>query len=191
MRGKQFGGQGHPQFRLGVEQPCYSLEDSFASPSESQRVRSMSDRLVASNKRARHDYEISESYEAGLVLTGTEVKSLRSGQANLKGSYARVEGEELWLYDCHIPPYKQGGLANHEPRRPRKLLMNRSEIRRLIGKVAQKGVTLIPLRIYFQGSWAKVEIAVARAKQKGDKRRRLAEEVDRREMQQATQRHRE
>lgn len=148
----------------------------------------MGDRLVASNKRAHRDYELFEKYEAGLVLTGTEVKSLRVGRADLKGSFARVEGEEVWLYDCHIPPYKQGGHANHDPKRPRKLLLKKGEITRLIGKVAQKGVTIIPLRIYFRGNWAKVEIAVARARLKGDKRRRLAEEVDRREMQRALER---
>jgi SsrA-binding protein len=151
----------------------------------------MSDRLVASNKRARKDYEILETFEAGLVLAGTEVKSLRGGQADLKGGYARFDDEEVWLYDCHIPHYKQGGHANHEPKRPRKLLLKKGEIQRLIGKTSQKGVTMIPLRIYFRGSWAKVEIALARARLKGDKRRRLAEETDRREMQQAMDRRRD
>jgi SsrA-binding protein len=150
----------------------------------------MSDRLVARNKRARHDYEIIETYEAGLVLTGTEVKSLRAGQADLTGGYARLEGEEVWLYDCQIPQYKQGGYANHEPKRPRKLLLHAEEIRRLIGKVAQRGVTLIPLRIYFKQGWAKVEIAVARGKTRGDKRRRIEEETDRREMKQEMDRYR-
>ena len=150
----------------------------------------MSDRLVASNKRARHDYEILESYEAGLVLTGTEVKSLRDGQADLTGGYARLEGDEVWLYDCQIPQYKQGGLANHEPKRPRKLLLRAEEIRRLIGKLAQKGVTMIPLRLYFKDGWAKVEIALARGRPKGDKRRRIEEETDRREMKQEMDRHR-
>jgi SsrA-binding protein len=149
----------------------------------------MSDRLVASNKRARHDYEILETLEAGLVLTGTEVKSLRAGQADLTGGYARLEGEEVWLYDIHIPPYRQGGYANHEPKRRRKLLLNRREVKKLIGKTAQKGVTLIPLRLYFRAGWAKVEVALARGRVKGDKRQRLAEETARREMQQAMRRH--
>ncbi len=149
----------------------------------------MSDRLVASNKRARYDYEILETLEAGLVLTGTEVKSLRAGQADLTGGYARLEGEEVWLYDIHIPPYRQGGYANHEPKRRRKLLLNRREVKKLIGKTAQKGVTLIPLRLYFQAGWAKVEIALARGRVKGDKRQRLAEETARREMQQAMRRY--
>ena len=150
----------------------------------------MSERLVASNKRARHDYEILETYEAGMVLTGTEVKSLRDGQADLTGGYARLVGEEVWLYDCQIPQYKQGGYANHEPKRPRKLLLRSEEIRRLIGKVAARGVTIIPLRLYFKQGWAKVEIAVARGRSRGDKRHRLEEETDRREMRQEMDRHR-
>jgi SsrA-binding protein len=150
----------------------------------------MTDRLVASNKRARRDYELLETLEAGLVLTGTEVKSLREGRADLTGGYATVEGEEVWLHDVHIPPYGQGGYANHPPKRPRKLLLNRRQIRRLIGQVAQKGVTLVPLRLYFKEGWAKVEIALARGRPKGDKRQRLAEETARREMQQAIRRHR-
>jgi SsrA-binding protein len=150
----------------------------------------MIDRLVASNKRARHDYEILETLEAGVVLTGTEVKSLREGKADLTGGYATLIGEEVWLHDVHIPPYRQGGYANHEPKRLRKLLLSRPQIRRLIGKVAQKGITLIPLRLYFRGGWAKVEIALARGRVKGDKRQRLAEETARREMQQAMRRHR-
>lgn len=149
----------------------------------------MAERLIASNKRARRDYEILESIEAGLVLQGTEVKSLRTGRADLAGSFARIEGEEVWLYDCHIPPYKQGGYVNHEPKRPRKLLLHRSEIKRLIGKVAQKGVTIIPLKLYFKGGYAKVLIGIARGRVKGDKRRLIADEEARREMRQAVQRH--
>ena len=150
----------------------------------------MIDRLVASNKRARHDYEILETLEAGLVLTGTEVKSLREGRADLTGGYAILVREEVWLHDVHIPPYPQGGYANHMPKRPRKLLLSRRQIRRLIGKVAQKGITLVPLRLYFRDGWAKVEIALARGRVKGDKRQRLVEETARREMQQAMRRYR-
>lgn len=149
----------------------------------------MADYLVASNKRARHDYEILEAFEAGLVLHGSEVKSLRAGRADLKGSYARVEGEEVWLYDCHIGPYEQAGNAGHEPKRRRKLLLKKAEIRRLIGRVAQKGLTMIPLKIYFKGGYAKVEIAVARGRVKGDRRHQIAEETARREMQQAVRKH--
>lgn len=148
----------------------------------------MAERLVASNKRARREYEIVETVEAGMVLLGTEVKSLRAGRADLTGSFARVEGGEVWLYDCHIPSYDQGGYTNHEPKRPRKLMLHKSEIRRLVGKVAQKGVTLIPLKLYFKGGYAKILIAVARGRVKSDKRRRIAEEEARREIRQAVQR---
>jgi len=151
-------------------------------------VNGMAERLVASNKRARRDYEILETFEAGLVLQGTEVKSLRSGRADLAGSFARIEGGQAWLYDCHIPPYKQGGYTNHEPKRPRKLLLHKTEIRRLVGKVAQKGVTLVPLRLYFKGGYAKVQIAVARGRVKSDKRQMIAEEEARREMRRAVRR---
>ncbi len=148
----------------------------------------MAERLVASNKRARRDYEIQDTVEAGIVLQGTEVKSLRAGQADLTGSFARVEGGEVWLYDCHIPPYKEGGYINHEPKRPRKLLLHKSEIRRLIGKVAQQGITLIPLKLYFHGGYAKVLLAVARGRAKADKRYRIAEEEARREIKLAVRR---
>jgi len=148
----------------------------------------MAERLVASNKRARRDYEILETVEAGMVLQGTEVKSLRAGQADLTGSFARVEGREVWLYDCHIPPYKEGGYTNHEPKRPRKLLLHRAEIRRLIGKVARQGITLIPLKLYFHGGYAKVLLAVARGRAKADKRHRIAEEEARREIKLAVRR---
>lgn len=149
----------------------------------------MADRPVATNKRARRDFEVLETLEAGMVLQGTEVKSLRAGQADLAGSYSRVEGNEVWLYDCHIPHYREGGYANHDPKRPRKLLLHRREIKRLIGKVAQKGVTLVPLRLYFKGGYAKVLLGVVRGRQKGDKRRVMEDEVARREMKQAVRRH--
>ncbi|MFO7767400.1 MAG: SsrA-binding protein SmpB [bacterium] len=149
----------------------------------------MSERVVTKNKQARRDYEIFDTMEAGMVLQGSEVKSLRQGQADLKGSFARVEGEEVWLYDCHIAPYEQAGYAGHDPKRRRKLLLRREEIRRLIGKVAQKGLTLIPLRIYFRRGYAKVELAIARARTKGDKRHKIEEQTARREMQQAVRRH--
>ncbi len=152
---------------------------------KTRRVIVMAERLVASNKRIRRDYEIIETVEAGLVLTGTEVKSLRAGRADLSGSFARIEGGEVWLIDCHIPPYEQGGYSNHEPKRPRKLLLHRHQIRRLIGRVSQKGLTLVPVRLYFQGGYAKILLAVARGRGKGDKRRRIEDDEARREMKKA------
>jgi SsrA-binding protein len=151
----------------------------------------MADRLVATNKRARQHYEIFDTLEAGLVLLGSEVKSLRQGRADLSGSYARIEQQQVWLYECHIAPYDHAGYAGHEPKRPRKCLLNRGEIRRLIGRVSQKGLTLVPLRIYFRRGYAKVELAVARGVTKGDKRRRITEETARREMDQEIRRHKE
>jgi SsrA-binding protein len=151
----------------------------------------MAERLVASNKRARRDFEILETFEAGIVLQGTEVKSLRMGRADLTGGYARIEGGEVWLHDCHIPPYEQGGYANHEPKRIRKLLLHRAEIRRLIGRTSRGGLTLIPLKLYFSGGYAKVLIALARGRKKGDKRRLIDDDEARREMRRAVRRDRE
>ena len=148
----------------------------------------MAERLVASNKRARRNFEVLDTIEAGMVLLGTEVKSLRAGQADLTGSFARIDAGEMWLYDCHIPPYEKSGYVNHEPKRRRKLLLHKSEIRRLIGKVAQKGITLVPLKLYFREGNAKILIAVARGRAKSDKRQRISEEEARREMKQAADR---
>jgi SsrA-binding protein len=132
-------------------------------------------RLIASNKKARHDYFIEDSYEAGLVLTGTEIKSLRQGRVNLKESYAKVEGTELILYGMHISPYEQGNRFNGDPLRARKLLLHRQEIRKLIGYTAQKGLTLVPLKIYLnERGFAKLEIGVARGKKLYDKRADIA-----------------
>jgi SsrA-binding protein len=140
-------------------------------------------KIVTVNRKARHDYEILETYEAGLVLSGTEVKSLRDGRANLKDSYARIERGEAWLYNVHISPYTHGNIYNHDPTRPRKLLMHRSEIRRLTGKVEERGLTLVPLRIYFKSGYAKVELALARGKKSYDKRRDIAKRDADRELQ--------
>ena len=115
-------------------------------------------KIVATNKKAYHDYHIEESYEAGIMLKGTEVKSLREGRANLKDSFARVENEEIFLYNCHISPYSHGNIANHDPLRTRKLLMHKGEIQRLMGKMMQKGYTLLPLKIYFKDGKAKVTL---------------------------------
>ncbi|HEX6488233.1 MAG TPA: SsrA-binding protein SmpB [Candidatus Dormibacteraeota bacterium] len=145
-------------------------------------------REIATNRRAFHDYFIDEKYEAGLALTGTEVKSLRAGKANLRDGFVRIDGTEAWLENVHISPYTQGGYVNHEPMRPRKLLLHRREIATLIGKVRQKGFTLIPLRLYFAGNHAKVEIGLARGKRQYDKRVALAEADARREMERAVRR---
>ncbi|MEW6755578.1 MAG: SsrA-binding protein SmpB [Candidatus Latescibacterota bacterium] len=130
--------------------------------------------VVAHNRKARHDYEVLDTYEVGIVLLGTEVKSLREGSANLKDSYATVEGGEVYLHKAHISPYTAGNRYNHDPERPRKLLLHRSEIRRLVGRTQQQGLTLIPLRVYFRGGRAKVELALARGRRHHDRREDLA-----------------
>jgi SsrA-binding protein len=131
-------------------------------------------KLVAQNKKARHDYAIEDVLEAGLVLTGTEVKSLRAGRASLIDAYAAVRDGEMWLYNAHIPEYTEGTWTNHEPRRTRKLLLHKGEILRLIGKTKEGGLTLVPLQLYFKDGRAKVEIALARGKKSYDKRQSLA-----------------
>jgi SsrA-binding protein len=131
-------------------------------------------KLIAQNKKARHDYHLDDSYEAGLVLTGTEVKSLRAGRASLVDAYARIKDGEVWLEGAHIPEYDQASWTNHEPRRPRKLLLHRNEIAKLIGKTKESGLTLVPLSLYFKDGKAKVEIALARGKKAYDKRQTLA-----------------
>src|SRR5579872_2002286 len=143
---------------------------------------------IASNRRAFHDYFIDEKHEAGIVLTGTEGKSLRAGKANLRDGFVRLDGHEAWLENVHISPYTQGGYVTHEPMRPRKLLLHRREIATLIGKTRQKGFTLIPLRMYFSGNHAKVEIGLARGKRQYDKRLALAEADAKREMERAMRR---
>jgi len=137
---------------------------------------------VASNRRARRDYQILETIEAGLVLTGAEVKSLRAGRANLKDSYARVEGEEVFLYNMHIAPYDKAHDRSYDPDRRRKLLLRTSEIRKLIGKTSERGLTLVPLDVHFGGPWAKVQLALARGKKTIDKRRDIAERDAQREI---------
>lgn len=137
---------------------------------------------VASNRRARHDYHIEETFEAGLVLTGSEVKSLRDGKASLQDAYGLIRGSEIYLVGVHIPPYKQASMLNHEPLRPRKLLLHAAEIRRLAGKTAERGYTLVPLRIYFKGNKAKAEIALAKGKRSFDKREAIAKRDAEREM---------
>jgi SsrA-binding protein len=135
----------------------------------------MSEKLITDNRRARHDYHLLERHEAGMVLTGTEVKSLRQGRVTLGSAYADVRDGELWLIGAHIDEYDQGNLANHEPDRDRKLLMKRGEIDSLYGKIREKGLTLVPTKLYFKDGKVKAEIAVARGKELRDKRRDIAE----------------
>ncbi|MEP6690764.1 MAG: SsrA-binding protein SmpB [Gemmatimonadaceae bacterium] len=138
--------------------------------------------VVARNKRARHDYHIQETWEAGIVLTGTEVKSLRNGKANLVDAYAIVQGEELFLLGAHIAPYEQGNQFNHEPTRTRKLLLHKKEIRKLIGAVERQGLTLIPLDLYFKRGMAKLTLALGKGKKLHDKRDTERKRDDEREM---------
>ena len=139
-------------------------------------------KVIASNRKARHDYTIMDTFEAGIALTGTEVKSLRAGRASLVDAFAQEKDGEIFLYGLHVPEYAQGTWTNHEPRRTRKLLLNRYEIDRLIGKIRESGLTLVPLSMYFSDGWAKVEIALARGKRSYDKRQALAQRDAEREI---------
>ena len=141
-------------------------------------------KLIAQNRRARYDYLIEETLEAGLMLVGTEVKSCRNGKVSLTDSYAAVRDGEAWLMQCHISPYSHGNRANHDPLRPRKLLLHRDEVERLAAKVAQDGRTLIPTRLYFKHGLAKAEIAIARGKKSHDKRQATAQRDAERHMRQ-------
>ena len=138
-------------------------------------------KVVASNRKARHDYHIEDVYEAGIVLSGTEVKSLRAGRASLIDGFASIEGGQAYLENVHIPEYTQGTWNNHSTRRRRKLLLNRAEISKLAGKIKESGYTLVPLSLYFKDGYAKVEIALARGKKEYDKRQALKEQQDERE----------
>jgi SsrA-binding protein len=143
------------------------------------------EKLISANRKAYHDYHIEETFEAGIALTGTEVKSVRGARVNLKDSYARVEGNQLFLYNMHISPYEQGNRFNHDPLRIRKLLMHKAEIGRLAGKVREKGYALIPVKIYLKRGLVKVELALARGKKLYDKREAIAERDSKREMDRA------
>lgn len=134
----------------------------------------MNVQVVARNRKAFHDFHIEEKIEAGIALTGTEVKSVRAGRVSLADSHALVERGEVWLYNLHIAPYDHGNRYNHEPTRPRKLLLHKQQIAHLLGRVRQRGYTLVPLQIYIKGDWVKVELAVARGKKVYDKRRDIA-----------------
>ncbi len=140
-------------------------------------------KLITQNRKARHDYLIEDTFEAGLALVGTEVKSCRDGKANLTDAYAAVQDGEIWLMQCHINPYSHGNRANHDPLRPRKLLLHRGEIERLRAAVSQDGRTLVPLRLYFKHGLAKAEIAIARGKKTYDKRQSIAKKDAERNMQ--------
>jgi SsrA-binding protein len=146
------------------------------------------ERDVAVNRRAYHDYFVDEKYEAGIALTGPEVKSLRSGRCNLRDGFVRIDGHEAWMENVHISPYVQANLMNTEPMRPRKLLLHRKQIATLIGKVRQKGYTLIPLRVYFKRNHAKVEVCLCRGKRQFDKREAMAERDAKREIDRAMRR---
>ena len=142
----------------------------------------MAEKLIVDNRRARHEYHLSDRVEAGLVLAGTEVKSLRAGEATLQRAYAEVRDGEAWLVGLHIPEYVEGNRANHDPDRPRKLLLHRREIERLSAAVAEKGFTLVPTRLYFRDGKVKVELALARGKELRDKRRDVADRDARRQI---------
>ena len=146
-------------------------------------------KVVAQNKRARHDYAVEDVYEAGIVLQGTEVKALRQGRASLTDAYASVQDGEVWLLGAHIQEYTEGTWTNHAPRRPRKLLLHKAEILRLIGKTRESGLSLVPLALYFSEGKVKVEIALARGRKAHDKRQVLAERDAQREMRNAIGRH--
>jgi len=139
-------------------------------------------RLIANNKKAYHDYFIEETYEAGIALHGTEVKSLRMGKCSIKESFVRIENEEVYIYGMHISPYEKGNIFNRDPLRVKKLLLHKSEIRKMKGKIAEKGYTLVPLKVYFNRSLVKVEIGLAKGKKLYDKRQDIAKKDQRREL---------
>jgi SsrA-binding protein len=145
-------------------------------------AREAGEKLIVDNRRARHDYELGDRVEAGLVLTGTEVKSLRAGQATLQQAYAEVRDGEAWLVGLHVPEYTEGNRANHDPDRPRKLLLHRKEIERLASRVAERGFTLVPTRVYFKDGRLKCELALARGKEQRDRRRDIAARDARRQI---------
>jgi len=142
-------------------------------------------KIISENRKAFHDYFIEDRVEAGIILTGTEIKSIRNGKVNLKDSYARLNNGEVWVYQMHISPYEQGNRFNHDPLRPRKLLLHRSEINKLVGKIQLQGLTLIPIKIYLKRGLAKVELAVGQGKKNYDKRQSLAEREGKRDIERA------
>lgn len=147
-------------------------------------------KVVADNRRARHEYDIIEVVEAGIELSGTEVKSMRMGRANLSDSFARVENGELWLYNCNISPYDHGNRFNHEPMRKRRLLMHKREILKLKSRMNEKGLTLVPLKLFFKGNWAKIDLALAKGRQMYDKREAIAKKDSKRQLERLMKRDR-
>lgn len=137
------------------------------------------------NRKAYHDFEILETYEAGLELVGTEVKSIRAGNANLKDNYAQIKDGEIWVHNMHISPYSHGNVMNHDPTRPRRLLMHKKEIRRLMGKTQEQGLTLVVTRVYWKHNWLKAQVGLARGKKLHDKRRALAKKDTQRQIERA------
>ncbi len=149
----------------------------------------MGNKIISKNRKARHDFFVLETFEAGIVLTGTEIKSIRESRLTLKEAYARIDNGEVWIYNMHITPYDKASYFNHEELRPRKLLMHRSEIVRLIGKTKEKGLTLVPLALYLKNNrWAKIELALAKGKQQHDKRDAIAARDAQRDMARAVRR---
>jgi SsrA-binding protein len=146
-------------------------------------------KVVATNRKASHEYFLLEQYEAGLALQGSEIKSIRAGQISLAEAYVRLDGREAWLMEAHVAPYEQASINNHEPRRPRRLLLHRSEIRKLWDEVRQKGVTIVPTRVYLKEGRAKIEIAVAKGKKLYDKRESIAKRDAERDLQREARRH--
>jgi SsrA-binding protein len=163
----------------------------MAKPAVAEAKAKASDRIVVQNRKARHEYHVLDTWETGMVLQGTEVKSLRQGKGNLQDAFARVDNGEVWLFNFHISPYEQGNRFNHDPLRPRKLLLHTSEIRKLIGAVQEKGLTLVPLDVHFRGGKAKVNLALVRGKQLHDKRESIKERDQAREIQRGFKDHRE
>lgn len=157
-----------------------------AAPSKPATPSSKSDKpsfkLISDNRRARHEYEILDTIECGLQLQGTEVKSMRTGQCTLQDAFARIEDGEVWLYNCYIAPYDHGNRFNHEPRRKRRMLLHSREILRIHQKIKEKGLTLIPLKIFFKRNWVKVDLALARGKQLHDKRETIAKRDSKRQL---------
>ncbi|MGD2068429.1 MAG: SsrA-binding protein SmpB [Gemmatimonadota bacterium] len=145
-------------------------------------------RVVATNRKARHEYEVLETYEAGIVLRGPEVKSVREGKIGFQDAFARLEGGEVWLYNLHISPYEQANRYNEDPLRTRKLLLRREEIDKLVGRVEEKGLTLVPMQLYFRRGYAKVQLALARGRKLHDKREKLKRKIQDREARKAMER---
>ena len=172
---------------LNTEEQAYNRSDVTDRTGGTKQINEENDmgkdnyKLVANNKKAYHDYFIDETYETGIALAGTEVKSIRMGKCSVKEAFVKVEKEEVWVYGMHISPYEKGNIFNKDPLRPRKLLMHKYEIRKIASKMAEKGYTMVPLKVYLKGSLVKVEVGLARGKKLYDKRQDIAKKDQRRE----------